>query len=412
MREDKITNKVRIIFVALAAVLLAGLIPVSSTALACTTPSSCNAELQTLRRQQEQAKANYEKNKRDAQNIQGVIADLQSDIIYTEGLIANTLDQISLSEKIITQLNGDISHRQEKLSRAYVALYEMARTSNSEIVFSRSINDRLSQAQYVESIQSQLNKEVGTLQLAHKEESSQKVNLEQLRVSLESEKNNLAQKKSRQNYLLGVTQSNASYYADLSSELQRKIAQVEDQIDRLTRRNSWGTDIISGPTTSWYYTQKYNYTQFKYCLDDPTCNNQRNTGYTVHQYGCLITSYAMLSNFYGRPVSPSTIAQDGWNFTSEAYLRGRAQPPRLTGLTETKQSISWAKLDQEVSQGRPVIVSIFIPEIGVVNPSDGSSHWIVIYGKRSDGKYLMQDPLGQNRSYGFAQVKTLKVIRH
>ncbi|MEX1051819.1 MAG: C39 family peptidase, partial [Patescibacteria group bacterium] len=168
----------------------------------------------------------------------------------------------------------------------------------------------------------------------------------------------------------------------------------------LASRNSWGDDILSGATSSWYFSQN-NYPN----------TELGNSGYTVKQLGCLVTSYAMIATFYGRSVSPATIAGDSGNFWNSGSNAGalRIEPPSPTGLSMSRYSIDWGRLDDELDAGRPAIISIYLPEVGALN-SDGSSHWVVVYARDGD-KYRMHDPLGGGRSYGFGQVKTLKVIR-
>jgi peptidoglycan hydrolase CwlO-like protein len=379
-----------------AASLLVGSIqPVK--AATCNSISSCSALQSLLKQQQKDAQSKYSQNKQQAENLQGVIGDLQSSINYTQEKIANTEEQIAVTENLLQQLSNNIDSSQAKLSSAYGMLYEMSRTSTAELIFQSSINDSLSQAQYVQSIQSQLQKELVSLRSSQQQRETEKADLQAQKSALEADRADLAGQKSRQSYLLGVAQSNASYYQGLSADIQKQIADVERKMSILVSQASWGSDIISAGSVSWYYRQL-----------DYTNVFLGGSPYTVAQYGCLITSYAMVSTFYGHRVTPPDIATYSGNFDGNGYLL--RQPPPPTSLSSSSTSpVNWATVNGELDAGRPVIVSIYIPSVGKIN-SDGSSHFIVLSG-RTSGKYLMEDPLGQGRSYAASQVRSMKIIR-
>ena len=127
----------------------------------------------------------------------------------------------------------------------------------------------------------------------------------------------------------------------------------------LTAITNWGGQIVSSDDNAWYYSQTGDYTRLG------------SSWYTVNEVGCLITSMAMVSTFYGNHITPDWVAQNAY-FTND---------------------------------GRPVIVSVYLPSVGAVN-SDGSSHFIVIKNF-SDGRYLMHDPIGPGRGYSLGQVRSM-----
>lgn len=393
MRGDKFKTRLAI----LLAFIMSLALPLPALGATCTSIASCTSEQQRLKQQQQEATQNFDKNKREAQNLQEVISDLQGDINYAQNRINNAEDQIKVTDEILNQLAVSIDTNQAKLSNAYISLYELSRTNNTQLIFSANLNDRLSQAQYIQSIQSQLQKDIEGLQQSQSERESQKGSLEDMKRQLEEERASLASKKSRQSYLLSVAQSNASYYQNLSADIQKKVADIERQINTLVARQSWGSDIVSVNDGSWYFRQ----------LDYPNVR-LGNSPYTVAQYGCLITSYAMVSTFYGNRVTPVDIANNVNNFNDQGYLT--KQPPLPVTLSSVSTSpVNWATVNAEIDAGRPLLVSIYIPDVGVIN-ADGSSHFVVLYG-RSGNKYYMQDPLGPGRSYAAKYVKSMKIIR-
>lgn len=392
----------RIFGVGLATALLVTtfFVPVQTArAQTCTSVASCSAEQQRLKQQQQDAKNKYEQSKKEAQNLQGVISDLQADISYTQGRITNAEDQIRVTEEILTALGKDIDVRQKRLTAAYISLYELSRTNQTpQLLLQDSLNDALSEAQYIQSIQTQLQKDLASLKGNKAERERQKADLETQKTSLETDKNELAAKRNQQSYLLSTAQKNANYYQGLSADIQKKITEIERKLSVLISQQSWGSDIVSVNQGSWYYSQ-LNYPDVRL----------GSSPYTVAQYGCLITSIAMVSTFYGRAVTPPQIAGYPGNFDSQGYLL--KQPPLPVKFSSmSSASVNWATVNSELDAGRPVILSIYIPSVGVIN-ADGSSHFIVVHG-RSGAKYFMHDPLGANRSYAAKYVKSMKVIRN
>lgn len=386
-----------LIFLCLVAV-IGMLWPTTVGAISCTTVASCSAEQAKLKKQQQEAKQKFDQNRREAQNLQGVISELKEDIAYTEGKITNTQEQIRITEEILNSLSGNIGTSEKQLSAAYVSLYELSRNSSgSQLLLQDSLNDVLSEAQYIQSIQSQLQRDLVVLRGNKAERERQRADLQSQKTSLEDDKSQLASKKSRQTYLLSTAQSNASYYQGLSADIQKKITEIERQLSVLISRQTWGTDIISVNQASWYYSQ----------LNYPNVFMGKSP-YTVAQYGCLITSIAMVATFYGQTVTPPQIAQASGNFDSQGYLI--KQPPSPVSFASMSTSpVNWSTVTNELNAGRPVIVSIYIPSVGKIN-ADGSSHFVVLHGL-SGGTYLMHDPLGDNRGYSLGHVKSMKIIR-
>ena len=116
----------------------------------------------------------------------------------------------------------------------------------------------------------------------------------------------------------------------------------------------------------------------------------------------------MIGKYYGNSVTPSSIASNTSNFDREGYLMV-ASPPGTGVNVGGSQSVNWDTVDDEINNGHPVIISIYLPSVGAVN-RDGSSHFIVIKGKIGN-QYLMHDPIGDGRGYNISQVKSMKIVR-
>ncbi len=111
-----------------------------------------------------------------------------------------------------------------------------------------------------------------------------------------------------------------------------------------------------------------------------------NTGYSISEDGCLLTSMAMVYTHYGhRCVTPITINSNSGNFAAyePAYL---LRTITADGASSTRISSS---IDSILSTGDPVIVGISY---------DGgpiADHFVVLISG-SGGSYQMNDPFTPN----------------
>jgi hypothetical protein len=104
----------------------------------------------------------------------------------------------------------------------------------------------------------------------------------------------------------------------------------------------------------------------------------------MKEYGCLVTSAAMLMSHYHKNVTPGDVARSSDPFyLSTAYMRFGDWS--INGGTFHRESISRGDMDSELSAGNPVIVGI----------GAGPDHFIVIKSKSGDD-YIMNDPFVPN----------------
>lgn len=406
--------KVKLVL-ALILLVTAGLVMPSPLRAASCTTGTLDQQKACLQQQNAQLSQNITQGKQTINSLQDAIAAINDNIGSLDSQIANTESQIRLTNNIITNLSGQIDSTQKqladltlKLNNAYVNLYELSQTSTIQMVLQgQPLNDLLNQAQYIQSIQTGLQKNIDTanalqndLQSKKKASEDQKASLQQLDASLNSQQNNLSAQQAQKSYLLGATSDQVSSYLSNYTANQQKIAKIQQQIDALTYTNNWGTDIVSGSQTSWYYSQED--PQYKNVLlgNGPWPN-------TVGNYGCLITSFAMLATYYGHSVTPADIAHNTGIF-NDGYLTVTT-PPGIGITTNYTAAFDKNVVNNELDSGHPVIASIYLPSVGAIN-ADGSSHFIVIYAHNGN-KYLMQDPIAPGRSYSLSQVRSMKIIR-
>jgi len=138
-----------------------------------------------------------------------------------------------------------------------------------------------------------------------------------------------------------------------------------------------GAGILSGQTScdDWgcYYNQR----------DSQWGNNAiGNSKDSMAEYGCLVTSMAMVSSHYGKALNPGQIAGSSAPFWyNTAFMLQGSWTVNGVTMSRTRKGYSQGALDAELSLGNPVIVGV----------GSGPAHFVVITAKK-DGSYVMRDP--------------------
>lgn len=224
------------------------------------------ATLQQLLQQQtdlqNQAAANkkkLEQKKKDAANLQDAISGIDDDIAYTQQRIANTQAQITATNAVIDALSTDIASKQSELDTynsqlksAYVSLYEMSQVSLMETVLSsNSLSDAVTNAQFVQQLQSDLSQKVTTvtaiktdLESKRTESQAQKDSLVSLNNDLSQSNKTLSSQKNQKSYLLAQTQGEQANYEALLKKLQAQQESLSSAIYQARLKD--GNGVIGG----------------------------------------------------------------------------------------------------------------------------------------------------------------------
>lgn len=337
------------------------------------------------------------------QQFASQINKLEGAISNTQGSIQATQAEIGQKGQEIAQLESELRKTQDQQDALLRQLYISYLSMPDALSFFSE--DNLSQRQLQEAQFNALKKSVAQARdrtvVAKTAVEEHRSNLVQKSDKLQA----LQEQQTDQKRVMGVAKTNqealqkdalgaAKRLDQEAAQARAAAAEIAKKIQILTATSNWGGQIISGSQTSWYYAQTGNYTRLGYSHS------------TVNDYGCYITSIAMVATYYGNQVSPTYLAQNAI-FDYQGYLI--SLPGGLGVTRNAKQAVNWNVVADEVQNGRPVIVSIYLPSVGAVN-SDGSSHFVVIYGQ-SDGKFLMMDPIGPGRGYNLNQVRSMVIMR-
>ena len=203
----------------------------------------------------------------------------------------------------------------------------------------------------------------------------EKQDQETLQKQLTVQQANLNTQKIAKNNLLAATKNSEAKYQTL---LSQAIAQKNSFLNFVSSHG--GASILSNQTThddwGYYYNQR----------DSQWGNSYMGTSHlTVADYGCLLTSTAMVASHYGHNLKPSDIAN-----TPSAFFSPNADTALLywqfttngTGINLSSHSKS--QLDSLLASG-PVIVGLY----------SGPDHYIVLKSG-SGGNYIMNDPFLEN----------------
>jgi hypothetical protein len=334
--------------------------------------------------------------------VSSQIQDLQGAIQDTQQNLTSTQQEIEQKNQEVASLESDLSRIQSQLDALVRQLYIswLSMPDDLALYSNESISKReQKQAQFmslkksVAVIYSQTQDAKMSVEQKRADLIKKNTQLGQLQDQQTSEKKVLAVAKFNQQDLQQNATSAAQRLNQEAEQAKAQAAAIDAKIRTLTTTSNWGNGIVSGSPTGWYYSQTGNYTRLGY------------SPYTISEYGCLITSIAMVATYYGHSISPSYIAQRGVFDGGGSLIK---LPGGIGVSVGPSSAVNWGVVGSQVNSGHPVIVSIYLPSVGAIN-SDGSSHFVVIYGM-SDGKYLMQDPIAPGRSYSLNQVRSMKLV--
>jgi len=377
-------------------------------------------ELQNLLNQQQQLQQQIDaKNQQatdaqnqatDAQNQANALgasaASLEDQLAQTSAQMNEVVKTISEKEAAIAQKKTEFDQQKAQQDEVVRILYE---SSDQDPVIaalgSNSVSDVIQQNQFLSSIEARV-------QISIDEVNAAKAQLEQEQQSLKEQQDALSSLKAKQeSQRVQLVVQQQSALADAaqaaveqqsaqheSEALKAQVTNIQNRLNVLTARARWGADIVSStPSAGWSYIQ-LNYR-----------NRMGASPFTIHDYGCLITSIAMVSTYYGHATTPPAIAShtNFFDYNGNAYVSTIVSS---LGLYESQRgTVNWNTIDHELSLGHPVIVSVYLPQVGAVN-SDGSSHFVVLRAKAGN-TYLMEDPLGPGRGYSTNQIRSMRIIR-
>ncbi len=320
--------------------------------------------------------------------LENQLAYLNSQTQLTQLKITQTEVTIDILKKDISKLSNDIDNLDSslnQLSSAYLTqisqLYKLGKTNNLlTMVLKRNFNDFYRDYRYLSDIQTNhksllVNMETTRTNFDNQKQEKQEkqTQLQKLQTELDREKQSLASQTKAKNNLLADTKNSEQTYQQKLSEAKAQLASFRRFIT-----SQGGASILKNQTK---------------CDDWGCYYNQRDSQWgnmgiglspdSMAEYGCLITSSAMIATHYGKNIKPSDIAGNSSNFFGRtAYMQQGSITANGASITRTRVAATLANITSEVSAGRPVIVGVRI---------SGGEHFVVIKKKEGD-QFIMNDP--------------------
>ena len=347
----------------------------------------------------------------EEQSLENEIELLDAQVAQLNLEIQATQTQIEQTNLEINNLLLRIQIKEEEIEKQKDVLKNLLREINAydnettlEILLkSKEFSEFLNQAEYMNTVGEKIKNALDDLNLAKqeleekKEEMKEKKNqLEELSKKLLDQKEIVDAQKSAKEALLRETRGKEYKYQDLLFNVRNQRKTILGDINRLKREMQVEIAKIAAmaerpsenlASTSWYFSQ--NNSRWK----DMTIGLSNSS---VDDYGCAISSVAMVFKYYGINIDPGRLSKQPifyydlivwpkqWRFLDlikNSYHKSG-------GLTKA----DWNLIDREIASGHPVIV--FIKALG-----RGAGHYVVIHSKDSKG-YIVHDPVRWNGQSG------------
>ncbi len=360
-------------------------------------------------------------------------AEEYKDVIYDLRVKEQSLEnEIELFDAQIAQLNLEIQATQMQIDRANLEINNLLlriqikedeieeqkdvlrkiireindydKESMLEIILkTEEFSDFLNQVEYTNTVGEKIKEVLDDLKIIkseleqeEKELQDKKLKLEELSAELLNKKEIADAQKTAKEVLLKETRGKEYRFQDMLFGVRNQRKTILGDINKLKRDKEAEiariTAIAERPSenlasTKWYFSQ-----------NDPRWNNMT-IGFsnsTVDDYGCAISSVAMVFKYYGIDIDPGRLAKqpiyyrdliywpNQWRFLDLVKKTGH----KSGGLTNN----DWNLIDREIASGHPVIV--FIKATG-----RGAGHYVVIHSKDSKG-YIVHDPVLWNGQSG------------
>ena len=368
--------------------------------------------------EQDAKQQELEKKAQEYQNVidtkRGEIKSLNNEIAIFDAQISKLEIEINIAEDKITQTNleilqliyglekaeKDIETNKNNLAEIIRTINQYDQASDIEIILSAdNFSDFFSQLTYTESLQGEVQIKVARLKDLKNKLVADKASQEQKKTELENLKSELTKKQKSLNFQKGSRQALVSRTKGEEKKYQQMLAEIETQkksllgdINRLIQQKSEEMARIkeeqekplekNWASLSWYYRQ-----------NDPAWASETigMTNSTMANYGCAISSVAMVFTYLGWPITPYQLANEPIFYYDLIVWPKKWNDIQLNTLT-FRQAVDWFKIDREIGAGYPVIVRI--QAVG----RDGG-HYVVIHHKTEDGRYIVHDPLFGSNIY-------------
>jgi len=364
--------------------------------------------------EQEAKRAELERQVQEYQRVidqkQGEIKTLNNQIVIFDAQIGKLQVNINITEDDISQKNleilqleygideteNDILIQKDNLAKIIQGIAEFDQTSQLQIILeSEDFSDFFNQVTYLENLQNGVQEKVDKLKFlkeklsydkSAKEDKRQK--LESLKDQLNQQKASLASQRNSKKSLLNYTKGEEKKYQEMLANIEAQKKSLLGDINRLLQQKSAELarlkEAQQKPPAQYWASENWYYKQNDSRWENTTIGI---SGSTLGDYGCAITSVAMVASYHGSWINPGQLAKE-----PIFYYDLIVWPNRLNNIScmncppPHASPIDWFRLDRELGAGNPVVV--FVRANG-----RGAGHYVVVHHKTAGGRYVVHDPL-------------------
>lgn len=270
-------------------------------------------ELKELEQKSTQYKTSISDAQKQQKTLKSKITDLNSQLSYLENQIDITATKIDQTSLFIKKLKLEIEDQEKKLKlkKVYIAsaiqtINDFDNTAMLELIISNpNLSDFFGQAQYIETLQTDIQKDLDYIQLLKSkledrkgDQETKEDELQDLKGDLSAKKQITDSQKSEKENLLKQTKNNESNYQKLLKETNKKIADTQKEIYDFEDKLRLAIDLNSIPAPR------------KGLLAMPA------NGYISQGYG--MTSYAKSGAYGGAPHNGVDIANSAGTIITAA----------------------------------------------------------------------------------------------
>jgi peptidoglycan hydrolase CwlO-like protein len=350
-------------------------------------------------------------------NLQSQAQSLQNEVELFDAQIAqleleSEATEIKIGERNleIEKLQEEIDVKEKDIEKEKFILKDLIRELNdydSNTMFevmlkNEAISNFFNETDYVNAVGEKIKNALDTvkndkIELENKRQQAtvKKEELEELKEKIESNQDAMISQKAAKEEFLNVTKGSEDKYRNLLSGIMEQKKSILGDVSKLMAEKQKEIAKIAAesnrPTSSgavaWYFSQ-----------NDPRWKDDYIgvSNSTINDYGCALTSLAMVFRYRGIDINPKVMAKQPifvrdliswpaqWRFLNLDYNSYH----KSGGLGQSE----WEMIDEEIAAGNPVIV--FIRALG-----RNAGHYVVIYGKDTRG-YIVNDPIMWNGQSG------------
>ena len=328
----------------------------------------------------------------------------------TENGIKNVKEKIFEMKETVEKIKRDIFQKEKDieiqkkiLSGLIQSYYDYDQQGIlGLILFDNNLPHPFIQSDYIEQSEIKVNQVLENIQntqkeLKEKNEQLQKSYEKNLALSEElfSKKDDLLFSQRKKQSLLTQTQGEEQKYKDLLAHIEEQKKELFDF--SLASNISELLNSVNGyekpensdkASTTWYFSQQ-----------DSRWGTQKigNSNSLMKDYGCAVTSVAMVFRKFGASVDPKKLAREKI-FYSDLIKWPTNWNSNIKLISSVSHgNVNWSKIDAQIKKGDPVIVHIY-------KTNSRGGHYVVITGKDKKD-YIVHDPyfgpniyLGTSRS--------------